>query len=98
MMEPLGSVQAARLIRLILSVEVDGVVVVSGHARREALKDGLTVPDVLRLLRAGFVAFAELESGTWRYRVNTGAFVVVVAFDGLGQREPRVHIVTVFRK
>jgi hypothetical protein len=96
--EPLGSVQAGRLIRRILAAEVDGPVVVSGHARREGLKDGLTVPDILRLLRAGFVAFAELENGTWRYRVNTGAFVVVVAFDALDESEPRIHIVTVFRR
>lgn len=72
--------------------------VVSGHARREALKDGLSVPRVLSLLRAGFMTFAETENGTWRYRVNCGAFVVVVAFDRLDGPAPRIHIVTVFRK
>ena len=70
--------------------------VVSGHARREALKDGLLVPRVLSLLRAGFMTFAETENGTWR--VNSGAFVVVVAFDRLDGPAPRIHIVTVFRK
>jgi Domain of unknown function (DUF4258) len=65
------------------------------HSREEMEKDGLTEVDVANVLRAGHITEpAELEKGTWRYRVHTNTLWVVVAF----RSETELTVVTVWRK
>jgi hypothetical protein len=40
----------------------------------------MSVLDCVNILRGGVVRPAELERGTWRYRVETARMAVVVAF------------------
>ena len=88
--EPLCPPEAKRLIREIL---VCGEVVSSRHAVDEMAKDDLTLVDCINVLRAGVVGPAELERGTWRYRVHTRQVSVVVAF----RSETRMVVVTAWR-
>jgi len=75
--EPLGPAAARKLI---VSIVRGGGVRFSQHARQEMRADDLTLEDCLRCLRAGTVEPAELERGTWRYRVRSRSMFVVVAF------------------
>ena|SRR5712692_8161934 len=88
--EPLSPPDARRLIREIL---IAGEVVSSGHAAEEMAKDGLTLVDCIDVLRGGVVEPAELERGTWRYRIHTRRIGVVVAF----RSETRLVVVTAWR-
>ena len=88
--EPLSSPDARRLILEILTV---GEVVSSRHAADEMAKDDLTLVDCINVLRAGFVEPAEMERGTWRYRVHARRISVVVTF----RSETRLVVVTVWR-
>ena len=88
--EPLSQVDAKR--RILGALE-EGVVSFSKHARDEMAKDGLTQLDALNVLRGGVVDPAEIESGTWRYRVRTSRMCFVVAF----RSEDEVRIVTAWR-
>lgn len=83
--EPLPPETARFLIRRLLTT---GVVAFSDHAMDELEKDALTAEDCLAVLRAGWVQPAELERGTWRYRVVRARLTVVVAF-----RAPAVLVV-----
>ena len=58
-----------------------GSVAFSRHAEQEMVKDSITVPDCRNVLRAGLVEPETLE--TWRHRVRTGRFYVVVAFRSM---------------
>ncbi|MBI4700538.1 MAG: DUF4258 domain-containing protein [Deltaproteobacteria bacterium] len=88
--EPLNPSDARRLIREIIQ---SGSVTFSGHAQQELDKDDLTTADVLNLLRGGIVEPAELERGSWRYRVRTARMCAVVAF----RSETELRIVTAWR-
>ncbi len=88
--DPLNQPDARRLIRDILA---GGEVVSSRHATEEMAKDDLTLLDCVNVLRAGIVESAELDRGTWRYRVHTQRIWVVVAF----RSETRLVIVTAWR-
>ena len=55
--------------------------------------DDLKAGDCLNVLRGGWVEPAELEAGTWRYRVATQRIVVVVAF----RSETVLVVVTAWR-
>ena len=88
--EPLSPPDARRLIHEILST---GEVVSSGHAAEEMAKDDLTLVDCISVLRSGVVEPAELERGTWRYRVHARRVRVVVTF----RSETRLAVVTAWR-
>jgi hypothetical protein len=77
LVEPLEPDKARRLIQKILQ---KGAVSISHHAEAELAKDALSTVDAVNVLRAGVVEPAELERGTWRYKVRTNRIVVVVAF------------------
>jgi hypothetical protein len=55
--------------------------------------DGITQSDVIRILRAGTIEPAEIERGSWRYRVRTQAAYAVVSF----RSESSAVVVTAWR-
>jgi Domain of unknown function (DUF4258) len=77
LIEPLSPNAARGLLRAILA---SGEVVFSGHALTEMENDGITQADVIRVLRGGMVEPAELERGSWRYRVRAQNVYAVVSF------------------
>jgi hypothetical protein len=88
--EPLASPEARRLVREIIN---SGSIALSRHAEQEMAKDNLTMVDVTNVLRGGVVDPAELENGSWRYRVRTARIAVVVAF----RSEAELRVVTAWR-
>lgn len=91
MNEPLSPDAATALIRRILK---EGQVAVSQHATDEMQADNLTTVDCANVLRAGAVKQpADLERGTWRYRMETARITVVVAF----RSEQELVIITTWR-
>ena len=89
--EPLKPGEAKRVIRAILE---GGAVSFSKHALEEMAEDGLTTVDCVNVLRGGVVEPAELEPGSWRYRVATGTICVVIAF----RSDTALVVVTAWRK
>lgn len=88
----LTEVQARKLLSKILR---EGEVVFAPHARKEMADDAMVEQDVFNVLRAGRIHEpAELENESWRYRVHTERFCVVVAFDSL----TLTIVVTAWRK
>lgn len=87
--------QARKLVAAILA---RGTVTPSRHAIDEMASDRLgriAQTDVNNVLRLGrIIEPGELENGTWRYRVHTNRFCVVVAFRSEGE----LVIVSVWRK
>ncbi len=74
----------------------DGAVSFSGHAREEMGKDAIETTDVENVLRCGrILEEAEEEHGSWRYRLHTAKFVVVVALLEEGRI---IRVVTAWRK
>jgi len=90
LVEPLSPPEARRLIREILET---GSVTFSKHAEEEMAKDNLTMVDVANVLRGGVLDPAELENGSWRYRVRTARIAVIVAF----RSETELRVVTAWR-
>lgn len=90
LVEPLKTREAGRLIQEIVR---DGSVTFTGHALAEMEKDDLATTDVLNMLRGGVVEPAELENGSWRYRVRTARMCVVVAFRSATE----LRVVTAWR-
>jgi hypothetical protein len=84
--EPLSPPSARALIRQIVE---NHSIRFTGHARQEMVADALVEDDVVAVLRGGIVEPAELERGTWRYRIRAGRIYVVVAFRS------EVHLVVV---
>ena len=80
--------------RLILAIMLDGEVRFTSHALAEMAKDAITRDDVFALLRGGIVEPAEIERGSWRYRVRVAATYVVVAF----RSEVALLVITAWRK
>ena len=74
---PLKPAEARRLLTEILSA---GQLNFSRHAREEMAKDKMVEQDAINVLRAGSLDPAEMERGSWRYRVHTLRFFVVVTF------------------
>ena len=70
-----------------------GRVVFSRHALEEMAKDRLSDGDVAAVLRGGVVEPAELERGSWRYRMRAGPVYVVVTF----RSETEIVVVTAWR-
>jgi hypothetical protein len=75
--EPL-SPPAAR--KLIGEIARTGEIRFSKHALEEMAADRLSEDDVRAVLRGGIFEPAELQGGSWRYRVRAGRAYVVVAF------------------
>ena len=88
--EPLAPTDARALIRAILAT---GTVVLSPHAQQEMAVDGIDRATVLFVLRGGIVEPAELERGSWRYRVRASRVYVVVAF----RSDVKLVVVTAWR-
>lgn len=65
------------------------------HAKKELEKDHLTMVDAVNVMRGGTVEEAELENGSWRYRVRTQHITVVVAFEGDEDTDMATEIVVV---
>ena len=89
--EPLNPVDAKKAIKAVLT---DGTVEFSAHGRKEMANDNMSERDVQNVLRGGYCDPAEEASGTWRYRVHTQMFCVVVAF----RSEEQLVVVTAWRK
>jgi hypothetical protein len=79
--EPLRPADARKLLRAILA---SGEVVFTGHALDEMERDGISQADAIGVLRSGVVEPAELERGSWRYRVRAHRTYVVAAFRSEG--------------
>jgi len=90
LVEPLSPPFAKQLIQQVLQ---GGSVSFSRHAEEEMAKDNLTMVDVTNILRGGVVDPAELEKGSWRYRVRTARIAVVIAF----RSETELRVVTAWR-
>lgn len=88
--EPLDAVSAKKLIGSILD---HGTIRFSGHAYEEMDRDGIDEVDVIGVLRAGIVDGADLERGSWRYRLRTFFLTVVIAF----RSETAAVVVTAWR-
>lgn len=94
MKEPFNRNEAKKRIQKICSTP-EGDIVSSRHAKQELANDDLTIVDARNVLRAGKITEeAELENGTWRYRVHTERMTVVVAFVS----ESKLKIITAWRK
>jgi hypothetical protein len=91
MERPLSPDQVKRLLAQILAT---GRLTYSGHALREMANDRLEITDVANVLRGGWSDPAELENGSWRYRIHTRALCVVVAILA----EDHARVVTAWRK
>jgi len=90
LVEPLDNVAAKALIRRILSA---GQVALSHHVSKRLKERSIDPEDVLNVLRGGLVDGCDMEDGTWRYRVRTPRFYVVVAF----RSEDEMRVVTAWR-
>jgi hypothetical protein len=88
--EPLAPPAARKLVQQIVAV---GRVVFSRHALDEMANDRLSDGDAAAVLRGGIVEPAELERGSWRYRMRAGRVYVVVTF----RSETELVVVTVWR-
>jgi hypothetical protein len=90
--EPLDPASATSRIHAIART---GDIAWTRHVEGEMAADGLTSVDCVNVLRAGAVREpADLERGTWRYRVHTNRICVVVAF----RSESELVVVTTWRK
>jgi len=89
--EPFDGGKAKKLIRAILD---NGNFAISTHALKELEDDAMNRQDVVNVLRGGKIEDAPEEvSGTWRYRIRTQRFLVVVAF----RSEQEFSVVTAWR-
>ncbi len=88
---PLSPKQARELVRAIWAT---GQVFFSKHAEDELRKDGMDRGDAVNVLRGGTIFEDGLKNGSWRYRVETMKFCVVIAF----RSETRLVVVTAWRK
>jgi len=74
----------------------EGAVSFSKHALKEMAAEDIETTDVENVLRCGkIIEEAEEVNGTWRYRVHTSKFVVVVA---LTDETTTIRVVTAWRK
>lgn len=90
--KPLSELHAARLVREILQ---SGTVGFTKHARERMVENDLHETDVVNVLRHGLIYEpAEMENGSWRYRLHTDRICVVVAF----RSESGLVVVTTWRK
>lgn len=89
-MEPLSDQQVeARC----ASVVQSGTVFFSEHAEEEMDDDDISKSDVRNVLRAGWCEMPDGEPGSWRYRMCSNKFTVVIAFTG----DDELCVVTAWR-
>lgn len=89
--EPLSPDAATALIHAIAR---SGDVGWGDHAIKALAARKLQTPDCVNVLRCGSVAdHADLEHGTWRYRIQTNRICVVVAF----RSDTELSVVTAWR-
>ena len=90
--EPFKAFEARKRIRLILD---EGFVNYELPLFQQMLKKrGITIVDVINVLRAGQIQEAELsESGEWRHQVTTAKYCVVVEFEA----EDEFVVVTAYK-
>src|SRR5436190_13622313 len=77
--EPLKMSVARNLARTIMNTDPLRMAF-SPHAWDEMGKEEITDLDVCNVIRAGVYVDAEFEKGSWRYRVQTRKYRVVIAF------------------
>lgn len=81
--------------KLVSSILPEGAVTFTKHARDEMAKDDMVETDVINVLRNGTLTEAgELVVESWRYRLHTERFGVVVAFRSTSE----LVVVTAWRK
>lgn len=78
---------------LVRAIRVGGTVAFSSHGEQQMAKRGISRIDVDNILRGGTPQEGEMENGSWRYRICTPRFVVVVAF----RSETALVVVTAWR-
>ncbi len=88
--EPLDFAVAKALVRSIMR---SGEFRITTHAFAEMEADSMEEIDVVNVLRGGVVEGCDHERGSWRYRVRTPRFTVVVSF----RSESAMVIVTAWR-
>ncbi|MCY3018373.1 MAG: DUF4258 domain-containing protein [Planctomycetota bacterium] len=88
--EPFSYDEARRRIR---RIPATGTTAWTRHALGEMAKDGMSQVDAVSVLRAGLVRSWDLVTGTYRYRVETRKFCVVVAF----RDDDQLVVVTAWR-
>jgi Domain of unknown function (DUF4258) len=99
MKEPLGCEEARKLLSKVYRQfwSYGGT-----HCRKRMADHDIIETDIISVLRSGKInETGELENGTWRYRVHTTNFCVVVAFRGLAdeaEKDWEVVVVTAWRK
>jgi hypothetical protein len=72
-------------------------VIIGSHAAEEMAKDSMTDADIGNVINGGTAREGELRSNTWRYKIETRRFVVVVAFHRPDTPSEAVAIVTTWR-
>ena len=84
--------------KLAAKIAREGSVVPSTHAKQEMASDPLgpiALNDIMNVLRMGrLFEPCEMSNGTWRYRIHTDRFCVVVAI----RSEDSLVVVTTWRK
>lgn len=88
--------QARKLISLIVT-QFPQNIFFSRHALVEIKKDDLTTSDILNVIKSGHAQIhsdAELENGSYRYRLETQNIMVVLAFSS----SESMIVVTAWRK
>ena len=75
--EPLSPPRARAALRSILEI---GRITFSSHALEEMTKDDIAQAQAIAVIRAGVIHPAELERGSWRYRIQAANTFVVITF------------------
>lgn len=88
---PLSPATARQLVRDILK---GGHVNYSGHVIQRMEERSCDQMDVVNVLRCGNYEAPEIVSNSWRYRIRTNRFVVVIAFRDKGT----ITVVTAWRE
>lgn len=88
--EPLDAKAAATRIKRVVAA---GRIAVSAHGLKQIDARSILMVDCISVLRGGWVEHAEEVNGSWRYRVRTQRFCVVVAF----RSEDELVVVTAWR-
>lgn len=74
-----------------------GAFVVTGHAGKRMRERKISLVDVANVLRGGRPStdkFCEQSNGTWRYRLETIKYAVIIAFT---EKRDKMVLVTVMK-
>ncbi len=93
--EPLQPAQARKLLSQILNAGTAGTVSPTGYFQKRLAERNIGMEDATNVLRRGrMYEQAELENGSWRYRVHHGGTCVVLQFE----TENKVTLITTWTK